>query len=106
MSAIDEVRKLAQSLADKQAASNETISKILWFPDTEIIRLVIVDSESFPEDTGTVVPYYFSATSEMELPCGIALILPVEDGHLQLPADWDTNWGAAEVLYENQPATA
>lgn len=100
MSIID-LEAAARELARQNAASESTIARVYWFPDSAQIRLVEVDTESLKSSTDEAIrPFYFSPGESVPYPSGIALVHPDEEGKRPLPREWSTDWSEGKLLFE------
>jgi hypothetical protein len=95
----DEIQRQAKELAIENRKAEPDVEKVLWFPDDEQVRLVVVTPLVPISLDGDVHPFYFRADPGNNLPAtsGIALIRPDEVGKLRLPRKWG-DWPAAIVL--------
>jgi len=94
------IEEAARTLAKANAESEATISKIYWFPDDRVIRLVAVDEDSIMEPDAIAHPFYFMPAQGIPFPSGIALIHPKEDKRIPLPSDWDAEWSQAKLIFD------
>ena len=95
----EQVERQAKLLAKENREAEPEISKVLWFPDDNEVRLVELHSAVPSSDDGQVHPYFFrpSPADRLPAPSGVALIKPDEFGHLKLPVDWG-DWNSAVEL--------
>jgi hypothetical protein len=93
------IEQQAHVLAKENKKSEPGIKKILWFPDSKEVRLVMLEDDLPRSISKTVEPFYFSPSRVDKLPArsGIALIRTDEKGKLKLPEGWG-NWGKAKEL--------
>lgn len=101
-----EIEAAARRLAEANAKSEASISKIYWFPDQKQIRLVEVDLESIKSSDSTIRPFYFNPVEEVPYPSGIALIHPDEEGRKELPREWKVTWSDGKLLFERKAAAS
>ena len=98
-----EMRQIAQRLAQANVEADETVQKVLWFPDKEEVRLV----EVLPDvvKSRSVVAFHFGPDRPggIPVPSAIALVRPQEVGLIPLPKDWG-RWDDAEELRLALPA--
>jgi len=94
----DEIRTEAQYLADQYFDVEDTIS-IYWFPDNEIVQLILIILSTPKNEHNNLHPFYFKASPEDNLPfpSASAIILPEEFGKLNLPKEWG-EWENAILL--------
>ena len=84
------IHQQALSLAKDNRQGQPDITQIFWFPDEQEVRLVEL-TEQIPITTeGEVLPFYFRASPQYDLPApsAIAMIRPQELGKLRLPEGW------------------
>lgn len=93
------IQRQAQALAKENKKAEPGIKKILWFPDSKEVRLVMLEDDLPRSISKTVEPFYFSPSQADKLPArsGIALIRTDEKGKLKLPEGWGS-WGKAKEL--------
>ena len=96
------IEDAAKRLAEANAESEASISKVYWFPNEEQIRLVEVDMDSIKTSDDSIRPFYFNPVEDVPYPSGIALIHPDEDGQKALPKEWDVDWSSARLLFERK----
>ncbi len=104
MAVRDEIERQARMLAKENRKSDSDITKVLWFPHHEEVRLVEVHKTIPPAGDGYVHPFYFRASPQDDLPApsGVALISPEEFKQaklrkLRLPKGWGS-WKDAREL--------
>jgi hypothetical protein len=97
-----EIEKAAKRLAEANARSEASISRIYLFPDQKQIRLVEVDEETIRTTDDTVRPFYFNPIEDIPDPSGVALIHPDEERVKELPEEWNVDWSKAKLIYERK----
>lgn len=96
-----DLRRAAQELAEANGNSEPAISVVYWFPATDEIRLIAVDSTVASTRNGdAIAPFYFKANRQWgaPYPLAIALIHPEDDHHAPLPNGWNS-WDEAEIIW-------
>jgi hypothetical protein len=95
------LREIAIRLAETHAAIEAGIEKIYWFPATDEIRFVELDSTTLASDR--IEPFYFGPDREggIPLPSGVAVIRTEEVRKLQPPDGWGS-WEDAELIWERK----
>ena len=86
------VEEVAHYLAEENIHNEPAIQKTYWFPASNEIRLVHVDSTA-PPSSGTLQPFYFGSAPQDNIPfrSAVALIPPdQDDSKLSLPQEWGT----------------
>ncbi len=93
-----DVQAAARALA-KAHMGEPGVKRVFWAPHGSEIRLVEVADDIPADDTGRVVPYYFSADPKRGISyvSGIAMVTPAEEGHLSLPEGWG-DWRDLRLL--------
>lgn len=96
------IEEAAKKLAQANAESEASISRIYWFPDERQIRLVEVDRESIKTEDNAVHPFYFSPVEGIPFPSGVALIHPDEERVKALPDEWQVDWAQGRLIFERK----
>ncbi len=93
------VETQAKRLAADNRQAEPDITRILWFPHEQEVRLIEVTEQIPVTDDGQVHPYYFGASPnyDLPLPSAIAMIREDEVEKLKLPDEWG-NWADAVEL--------
>lgn len=101
LTALKMIERQAQVLAKENKKAEPGIKKILWFPDSKEVRLVVLEDDLPRSASKSVEPFYFGPSRADKLPArsGIALIRTDELGRLKLPEGWG-NWKKAKELKE------
>ena len=91
--------KQARAMAAENRQTSPDITAVLWFPDDQEIRLVELTEDVAVYMDEELVPFYFPASpdDEMPLPTAIAMIRPNERGKIRLPEGWG-EWSEAVEL--------
>jgi hypothetical protein len=90
----------AKSLADSYRQADPSIESVLWFPDDEEIRLLLVSPDIGPSfNDPEVHPFYFrpSELEDTASASGVAYISPQEIDKIRLPKAWGS-WSDAVAL--------
>ena len=99
------IREAAGDLVRANVEAEPAIAKAYLFPSDQEIRLVYVDPTTSPLHTDErIAPFYFGASKQTASPfasyvIAVALILPEEEGRVQLPEGWG-GWAAGDVVRE------
>lgn len=93
------IEQQARLLAADNRRSEPDITRVLWFPDDQEVRLVELTDQVPRSLDGEVHPFYFRAAPQDNLPApsAIAMIRSDEVGGLKLPTDWG-DWDEAVEL--------
>jgi hypothetical protein len=91
--------KEAKYLAMEARQASPDITRVLWFPDDQEVRLVEVTEEVPVYMEEELYPFYFRASPEddLPLPSGVVMIRPDEVGKFAPPKEWGT-WDDAVEL--------
>ena len=95
---VKSIREVAEMLADDNIQASPELEAIYLFPSEDMVRLVLVDPVTLPNEQ--MVPYYFGAFPQGDVPyaSAIALVRPEEKFVLPPPADWGS-WDQAIQLW-------
>ncbi len=94
------VEDIARELAKANGDSDRQITVIRWFPDPNVVRLVVVDPRTPVVASGEpIAPFYFGADDSGSMPyqSAIAMVSPGDDRSAELPDGWGTWRDAIEV---------
>jgi len=93
------IEKQARLLAEENRKAEPDITKVFWFPHDSEVRLIELTEQVPAAAEGEVLPFYFRAAPQYELPLpsGVAMIRPGEFGKLKLPTGWG-EWSDAVEL--------
>ena len=100
-----DIREAAENLILANLEAEPAIIKAYLFPSDQEIRLVYVDPTTSPlRNDERVAPFYFRASKLAVSPSAsyitaIALVLPEEEGRVQLPEEWG-DWIDGDVVRE------
>ena len=97
----DELRRVAEALAQTNAESEPAIREVFWFPSDDEIRLVEVDDTLSDLEPGEVVaPFYFRPDPVGGIPfqLAIALVGTGDANHARLPQGWG-DWSEARPIW-------
>ena len=94
-----EIERQARLLARDNRIAEPAITRVLWFPDNEEVRLLEVDDTVPSTGDGIIHPFYFrpSPKDALPSPSALALIRPEEFGKAKLPPNWG-DWSNAIEL--------
>ena len=90
-----------EQVRDNTDYPEHTVVSAYWFPSESEIRIVYVDYTARPSpDPQRIVPFYFGADDEgdIPLPSALAIIRPEEKDTLQPPEGWGT-WDNAQEIF-------
>ena len=93
-----DIKKIAERLAEKHAEIEPTVEEIYWFPATDEIRFIEVDSATIESEK--IEPFYFTPdpTGGVPFPTGVAVIRTEEKKTLKPPEEWGS-WDDAELIW-------
>ena len=99
------LRRFAERLAESNREAEPTITRILWFPHPEQVRLVEVTDDTGAAEDGFLRPYYYSGAGDFPHISALSLVRPEEVGALRLPEGWG-GWDDAVTIFPTQYAAA
>lgn len=102
---VQTVETYARILAESNLESEPGITRILWFPHAEQVRLIEVLDDIPASDDGKLHPYYFSSDADFPYASALALIKPDEENRLEMPPGWES-WDRGTVIFEAAGASA
>ena len=93
------IKRLARRLAAEHMRAEPGTRKVYWFPHEEEVRLVEIEDNLPPLESGTLEPFDFEASPAhgVATPSRVALIRPDEFGKLELP-EGRGGWESAREL--------
>ncbi len=93
------IEQQARLLAVDNRRAEPDISRVLWFPDDQEVRLIELTDQVPQTMDDEVHPFYFraSALDNLPAPSAIAMIRVNEFGRLRLPVGWG-EWNDAVEL--------
>lgn len=98
MGSQNDMKKIAEQLAEKHAEIEPTVERIYWFPATDEIRLVELDSATMESEK--IEAFYFTPDPTEGVPfrSAVAVIRTEEKNKLEPPEEWGS-WDDAELIW-------